>query len=430
MKKPGTTNAPAAAPDSGQPAFPLQSQAARKYWIQLSDLNWWIVLLIYTLGAVISAGTTYTAGLAEEHPIPYLYPALWEFTGYYAQCAMLPFIVLAFSRLPIHRANWLWTVPTLLLCSMGIGAIHTSLMFLSRNAIYHLLGLGVYNFGPTGYRLLMEYHTQFIQFWAVYVILLFIAHFRERREREREAAILKLKTSELEKQLAQVQLEALRSQLNPHFLFNTLNMVSSVMYESVERADRMIAALSRMLRMSLEEQVGTRVPVRRELEFVQCAAELIRARFQERVEITLSCQPDILDDSIPNLLLYTFIENAIKHHDFEGNPVIRVEARLTGNASAIEMDVLDNGPGIADVAKALRSGVGLSNTRQRLAALYGNACSLELINRPEGGLHVHVSIPGTPARGSEAKAAAAVTGQSPASLPPSGVLPNPAASSA
>ncbi len=411
MNEAVTTSASAAAPESGQPSFPRQSQGSRKHWIELSDLNWWIVLLIYTLGAVISAGTTYTAGLAEEHPIPYLYPALWEFTGYYAQCAMLPFIVLAFSRLPIHRTNWFWTVPTLLLSSMAIGAIHTSLMFLSRSALYHLLGLGVYHFGPTGYRFLMEYHKQFIHFWAVYVILRFIAHFRESREREREAAGLKLKTSELERQLAQVQLEALRSQLNPHFLFNTLNMVSSVMYEDVERADRMIAALSRMLRMSLEEHVGTRVPVRRELEFVQCAAELIRARFQERVQITLSCQPDILEESVPNLLLYTFIENAIKHHDFERDPVIRVDARLAANASSLELDVLDNGPGIADVGKALQSGVGLSNTRQRLAALYGNQCRLELLNRPEGGLHVHVSIPRTPARGSGPSTGAAVPGQ-------------------
>jgi hypothetical protein len=283
MEAPAATELPGAPPTECQSGArtPARAESSRKRWIQVSDLNWWIVILLYTLGAIVSAGTFYTSTLAEHGNAVYLYSVLNEFSGYYTHCALLPLIVLVFGRFPIHRANWLWTVPVLLLASVAIGAVHTSMMFLSRRVIYALLGLGVYDYGQLGYRFLMEYHKQFINFWSIYVVLRFLAHYRDSREREREAAALQLKTSELQKQLAQVELQALRSQLNPHFLFNTLNMVSSVLYEDVARADQMLASLSQMLRMSLEKDVAPRVPVRRELEFVQCAARhLSRGSFE------------------------------------------------------------------------------------------------------------------------------------------------------
>jgi LytS/YehU family sensor histidine kinase len=165
------------------------------------------------------------------------------------------------------------------------------------------------------------------------------------------------------------------------------------MYEDVERADQMIAALSRMLRMSLEEDVGAQVTMRRELEFVQCAVELIQARFQERVAIDIHCAPEALEELVPNLILHTLIENAIKHHNLERDSVIRIQAWIELAAAMINIDVLDNGPGIADLPKAMSNGVGLSNTKARLAGLYGERHEFEVENRPEGGLHVHIGIP-------------------------------------
>ena len=125
----------------------------------------------------------------------------------------------------------------------------------------------------------------------------------------------------------------------------------------------------------------------------KCAAELLRARFQERVELTIGCSPQALDVLMPNLLLYTFIENAIKHHDFERESVIRIDARVAVTPTTLEIRVVDNGPGILDTEKAMNKGVGLSNARQRLAALYGTQYRFELSNLAEGGLDVHVSIP-------------------------------------
>jgi two-component system LytT family sensor kinase len=362
-------------------------------WIELSDLNWGLVALLYTVVGLIAAGTVFTSDLAVGGHQPYYYPLIWEMTGHYTALLLLPVIVLAFSRLPISRQNYFWAIPVHMCISIGLGVVHTGLMYFSRQMVYGLLGWGHYDYGHFGYRMLMEYHKQFLHYWLVYAVLSGIAFYRVSRERERAAAALELKTSELQRQLGEVQLQALRSQLNPHFLFNTLNMISSVMYEDCDRADHMITALSRMLRMSLDEQVGPEDPLRRELEFLEAAAELLKARFRDKFEFEIKCPAGLAEEPVPSLLLQTLVENSIKHHQGQGDSVIRVQVCIESENGLLHLHVLDNGPGISDPAGALRKGVGLANTRQRLRALYGDDHTFELENRAEGGLHVHVALP-------------------------------------
>jgi signal transduction histidine kinase len=372
------------------------AEAARsrpRWWVQLSDLNWPLVFLLYTVAGLISADTVFTATLVEGGGLAYYYPLIWEMTGFYAALALLPLVVLGFSRIPISRENWFWAVPVHLLLSVAFGAADTLMMVLSRQAAYDVFGLGRYHYGQMGYRLLMEYHKQFLHYWVVYAVLRALAYYRESRERERAAAALELKTSELRRQLSQAQLQALRSQLNPHFLFNTLNMISSVMYEDLDRADHMIAALSRMLRMCLDDNAGPQVPLRRELEFVNSAIELIRGRFQDQVETDLRCPPDLLDIPVPTMLIHTLLDNAIKHHHHPDSAPIRVSVQIERVGNTLHLHCLDNGPGIGDPDDAIGKGVGLANLRQRLRALHDGAFTFELSNRPEGGLHAHIAIP-------------------------------------
>ena len=371
---------------------PLAPQNGRR-WIELSDLNWGLIFLLYTVLGLISAGSVFTASLASGGHQPYYYPLIWEMTGYYTALSLLPLMILVFARLPITRDNWFWAVPVHLAISMTFGAVHTCLMYLSRELVYRALGWGHYDYGHFGYRLLMEYHKQILNYILVYIVLRGLALYRANRERERAAAALELKASELQRQLGQVQLQALRSQLNPHFLFNTLNMISSVMYEDCDRADHMLAALSRMLRMSLDGQVGPETQLRRELEFLDAAAELLKARFGSGVDYEVSCPPELMDAPAPSLLLHSLVENAVKHHQGQSDPVIRVRVRIEAANGSLHLHVLDNGPGIADRDAALSKGVGLSNAKQRLKALYGDDYNLELENRPEGGLHVHIALP-------------------------------------
>jgi two-component system, LytTR family, sensor kinase len=376
---------------SPAPSAPPPEQ--RRHWIELSDLNWGIVALLYTVAGLISAGSVFTSNLAYGHHQPYSYPLLWEMTGYYTALLLLPVMVFGFSRIPIARNNWFWTIPAHLVISLALGAVHTLLMNFSRDWLYALLSWGPYDHGHVVYRMLMEYHKQFLHYVLVYALLRGLALYRTNRERERAAAALELKTSELQRQLGQAQLQALRSQLNPHFLFNTLNMISSVMYEDCDRADHMITALSRMLRMSLDDQVGPEAPLRRELEFLDAAAELLTARFGKGVEIQVVCAPGLADEPVPSLLLHTLLENAVKHHQNGSDPVIRVQVKVEADAESLQVHVLDNGPGIPNADRVVGKGIGLANTRQRLRALYGDHHTFELENRPEGGLHVHLSVP-------------------------------------
>jgi len=373
------------------PAADPSARPAR--WVRAAELNWTAIFIVYAGLALIATSTSYASLLANRQPRPFLYPFIWEFTGYFSGFALLPLVVTGFSLLPIRRANWYGTVPVHLAISLGIGILHTLLMGASRRWIYGWLELGAYDFGSLAYRFLMEYHKQFVAYWVIYASLRVWAHYRDSRARERRAAALELRASELRRQLAQAQLQALRAQLNPHFLFNTLNMVSSVMYEDAERADRMLSTLSRMLRLALEENVGERVPLRHELEFVECAATLLRARFQDRIEIDIQCPAETLAAQVPNLLLHTLVENAVKHHADARERTIRIQARATLANGWLRLEVLDNGPGIEDLAKAMRQGIGLRNTRQRLQALYGARCQLEIANRPEGGLRAFAAFP-------------------------------------
>ncbi len=383
----------AAANSTSATSAPAPVPARR--WVCVSELNWPVIFLVYSLLALISTGTSYYSSLADRHPRPFLYPFIWEFSGYFIGFFLCPLVVTGFSYLRIQRANWHWTVPVHVAISMALGAIHTFLMGVSRQWIYGWLQLGPYDYGDMNYRYLMEYHKQFISYWIICVVLVVWAHFRDSRERERQAAALELRASELQRQLAQVQLQALRAQLNPHFLFNTLNMVSSVMYEDAARADRMLAALSQMLRLALEEGAGECVPLRHELEFIECGATLLRARFQDRLEIAIDCPETVRGALVPNLLWHTLIENAVKHHPGGRGTVIRVQACAEWADGWLHLHVRDNGPGITDLPQAMRRGVGLRNTQQRLQALYGPEHRLEFTNLPEGGLHAHAAFPAT-----------------------------------
>jgi two-component system, LytTR family, sensor kinase len=357
------------------------------------DLNWWVVFLVYTVGAFISAGTIYTSDLAQRAPGRFFSAAFSEFTGYYTAFCFIPLLVLGFKRFPILRSNWRWTVPLHVLFSIAFGVAHTLSMLASRTLAYSFLGLGHYDYGDMNYRFFMEYQKQGMHYWLVYAVLRMLAYQRENRERERRAAALELQTSELQRRLAQVQLEALRTQLNPHFLFNTLNMISSVMYEDTGRADHMLSSLSQMLRMALTANAASRVTVHRELEFIGCAVELIEARFKDRVHIQIECEEGTASLLVPNMMLYTLLENAVKHHDREREPVMRIRVAVKRRDGMLLLEVTDNGPGVEDVDRAMNKGVGLSNTRQRLLALYDDRYQLELRNRPEGGLVVAVAIP-------------------------------------
>jgi sensor histidine kinase YesM len=208
-----------------------------------------------------------------------------------------------------------------------------------------------------------------------------------RRFHERE-----LRASELEKRLAEARLQALQMQLNPHFLFNTLHAISSLMHRDIDAADRMIVRLSDLLRSALENVGIQEVQLREELAFLDSYLEIEQTRFGDRLTLRREIDPETLDALVPNLVLQPLMENAIRHGiEPRAQPGL-IGLRARRENGMLHLQVFDNGNGIA-APQTFEEGIGLSNTRARLQQLYGNAQRLELANSPQGGLVVSVRIP-------------------------------------
>ncbi|HBY64302.1 MAG TPA: sensor histidine kinase [Solibacterales bacterium] len=200
------------------------------------------------------------------------------------------------------------------------------------------------------------------------------------------------RAAQLETQLVQSQLKALRAQLHPHFLFNTLHTISALVQEDPEASERMIARLSEFLRLSLENAGAHEVPLRRELEFLERYLEIERVRFADRLLVEFDIDPGTLDAAVPNLILQPIVENAIRHGIGRSARPGKVAIRSRRDNGSLLMLVEDNGWGLPDVGP-IREGVGLSNTRARLKGLYGPGHGLELRNSTGGGLEAEIRIP-------------------------------------
>ena len=218
---------------------------------------------------------------------------------------------------------------------------------------------------------------------AVHALL----YYRRFRASELEQASLKA-------QLAQAELKTLKMQLHPHFLFNTLHSISSLVLEDPPKANSMIARLGDFLRLTLEESDEQLVTLKKETEFLRCYLEIEQVRFGDRLAVTLDLEPAALFAQVPHLILQPVVENAIQHAIApRATPgFIKIEARRFN--SELRVEVRDSGPGITKTAPGLeRQGLGLSNVRARLDQVYGPDHHFEIKNGLEGGLTVIMQVP-------------------------------------
>jgi LytS/YehU family sensor histidine kinase len=202
--------------------------------------------------------------------------------------------------------------------------------------------------------------------------------------------IRELTASRLESKLATAQLEVLRMQLQPHFLFNTLHAISALMYRNVEGADRMVARLSDFLRLSLDTAGMQEVPLKREMEFLDKYLDIEQVRFGDRLQVSRAIDPETLDRLVPNLVLQPLVENAVRHGIAPRASGGRIDISASMRQGRLIVEVLDDGLSAAD---PIREGLGLSNTRARLEQLYGSDARLELGSAAEGGFRVRLTIP-------------------------------------
>ena len=236
------------------------------------------------------------------------------------------------------------------------------------------------------WRLDMILARKFVQESIAFWVLLAIVHAIEyhRRDRERE-----VHTAKLEAELASARLDALTAQLQPHFLFNTLNSISTLMRRDVDAAEEMLLHLGDLLRRTLAQRERHEVTLGEELEVLRHYLDIMKIRFQDRLVVRIDVAPGIDDALVPNLVLQPLAENAIRHGIARkpGAGLLELTARRAGDA--LEVSIRDDGEGSAGTP----GGIGLTNTRRRLHELYGDAQSLELEPLAGGGMRVTLRIP-------------------------------------
>jgi two-component system, LytTR family, sensor kinase len=205
-----------------------------------------------------------------------------------------------------------------------------------------------------------------------------------------------LRASQLEAQLAQAELQALKMQLHPHFLFNTLHSISALMHEDVEAADKMVARLGEFLRMTLRNSGAFEITLEEEVKFLECYLDIERIRFEERLAVEFDIEPALLDARVPNLILQPIVENAIRHGIAPQTGPGKLAIRAHRRDGSLLLEVEDNGPGMNEAAGSSVDhwgGLGLLNTRGRLERYYGSPDRLRLENGRHGGLRVTLQIP-------------------------------------
>ena len=198
-----------------------------------------------------------------------------------------------------------------------------------------------------------------------------------------------LRASQLETRLAEARLSALKAQMQPHFLFNTLNAISALMHRDVEAAEQMVARLSDLLRLSLDT-ADQEIPLGRELDLLRPYLEIERIRFQDRLKVRVDVATDTRVALVPALVLQPLVENAIRHGLAPRAAAGQIDIRARREGPSLLLEVSDDGVGLTGDATPR---VGLGNTRARLAELYGPRHSLEVSPREQGGVRVALSIP-------------------------------------
>lgn len=261
-------------------------------------------------------------------------------------------------------------------------------MALSRHYVFPLLGQGPYDYGIMFYRYPMELSNDLISYTVFVVVYYYF-------ERLRIAQAQQLAAAELRTELAQAQLENLRLQLQPHFLFNTLNTISSVMYEDVRAADAMITQLSDLLRLTLQASRTHEIPLAEELQITRLYLDLMQKRFENKLRVSYAIDASLNETLVPQLILQPLLENSLRHGMKSGNAAMELSIAAHRENGNLILQVCDTGCGLSenDPAQLFSRGLGLSNIRDRLTHLYGESQKLSIANRSSGGAEVTLRVP-------------------------------------
>jgi signal transduction histidine kinase len=335
----------------------------------------WAVLAVF----FASQGVIYSAYRGDTVPLGNIVGR--ALVDWYIWAALAPFVYLLGRRFPLVRGH----LPRSIVVHVLASAVFAVARIGVRAGISTVVGWPPA--APFNLMLMAQFHVSVATYWVILGISHAVEYYRQYRERE-------LRASQLEARLAQSQLEVLKAQLHPHFLFNTLHAISTLTYHDAAAANRMVSRLSDLLRMTLEQAGTQEVRLRDEMEFLEKYLEIQQTRFEERLRLAVTVEPETLDALVPSLVLQPLVENAIRHGIGPRREGGRVEVSAARSNGALEIRVRDDGPGLpGGRVPDSGSGLGLANTRARLVHLYGDHHRFDLRNHPAGGVEVTLSVP-------------------------------------
>ncbi len=345
---------------------------------------WFWLLIVCTAIGLLNFGHFFLDDLARRHYGTGLRRFIEEMTGAYTALVLVPLVVAASQRFQWSRRTWVKAVLANIAGLIAYSLLHTTLIAFLRAAIFPLSGLGAYDYGIMLYRYPMEAATDAI-FYALAACAAYLAsHFAAAREAQLAAV-------RLQAELAQAQLENLRLQLHPHFLFNTLNAVSAVMYEDVRKADAMLMKLSDFLRDVLAFGSVQQVPLEQELRVARAYVEIMTARLEKQLSLQIRLAEESRTAQVPFMLLQPLLENSIRHGTNAHPDHLNIEIVVEREGDAIVLQVLDDGSGIANGRP--HRGHGLRNVAARLEHLYPGQAQFDVGPRAGGGTRAMLRFP-------------------------------------
>lgn len=322
--------------------------------------------------------------------------------------ALTPVMLWLGRRFPLERRRWVRHAALHLAASLGLAVLHLAVasLLLPYTGAFGPMTPKSYT-GALALMLVLGLHGNVLSYWTVIALQHGWRIFRRAQEREKAALRLEAQAATLQAQLSRAQLSALKAQLQPHFLFNTLNAIMVLVRQrQVELAEETIARLGELLRLVLDDVEANEVSLRRELDYLERYLAIEQLRFADRLRVEIAAEPEALGAALPHMGLQPLVENAVRHGIGKraSAGLIRVQARRRGEELVVE--VADDGPGPGSAADGGEEidgghpggtggagGIGLANTRARLRQLYGDGASLTLTTGAGGGAVATMTLP-------------------------------------
>jgi len=352
--------------------------------IRRRGLTWALILAGWTLIVVTFSVQAYVFAVVRGRPDNFWHEFLVASTEWYVWAALTPLVLFLCRRFRIASQNW----PRAVLLHLVAGIVISFLQLAIQVRLNFIVNPG---YKMTYWRVLyffatFKLHMNLLTYWVIVALNHGVYYYEQSRARE-------LAWSRMEADLANAQLQVLNMQLHPHFLFNTLHSISTLISDDPQAARQMVLKLSDLLRASLNKIDQPEVPLHQELELLECYISIEQTRFKDRLIIEKEVHASALACAVPTMILQPLVENAVRHGIGKHRQADRIAIVAQRANGRLLLEVRNCVGSVENGGPAPVRGIGLANTRARLEQLYGSQYSFEIANRESGGVAVKLSLP-------------------------------------